>query len=129
MTDAMCVALCKEKKKNPKMTQHDAIKWVHNEYGIKVTQGTISNTLKRSAELLQRDIDDSNMEVKRHRLTKYTQVEQALYEWFITYQEQISMSGNLLKEKATYFLAQLYPDAESFQSQMVGLKGSKTAME
>jgi len=42
-------------------------------------------------------------------------MEIALYQWFLTYQEQVNMSGDLTKEKAAYFLAELYPGHGAFE--------------
>ncbi|XP_065874733.1 CENP-B homolog protein 2-like [Euphorbia lathyris] len=41
-------------------------------------------------------------------------MESALYEWFVSHQEHVNMSGELLKEKGNYFLKELYPTATSF---------------
>jgi hypothetical protein len=42
-------------------------------------------------------------------------METALYRWFLTYQDQVNMSGDLTKKKAVYFLAKLYPGHGAFE--------------
>ncbi|OAE21130.1 hypothetical protein AXG93_4441s1000 [Marchantia polymorpha subsp. ruderalis] len=42
-------------------------------------------------------------------------METALYKWFLTYQYQVNMSGDLIKEKTAYFLAELYPRYVAFE--------------
>ncbi|XP_042491031.1 CENP-B homolog protein 2-like isoform X2 [Macadamia integrifolia] len=56
MDVAVRIALCKKKADEPNLTQSDLLKWLQDVYNIKVTQSTISNTLKKSRELLDKDI-------------------------------------------------------------------------
>jgi hypothetical protein len=42
-------------------------------------------------------------------------METTLYQWFLTYQDQVNISGDLTKEKAASFLAELYPGHEAFE--------------
>ncbi|KAI1001194.1 hypothetical protein K3495_g7004 [Podosphaera aphanis] len=42
-------------------------------------------------------------------------MEEALNNWFLTRQEMVNMSGDLLKLKGGYFLKELYPDAGPFE--------------
>jgi hypothetical protein len=65
-------------------------------------------TLKRSTEILTKK-EDVNRTAKRQRTVKYPLMETALYQWFLTYQDQVNMLGDLTKEKVVYFLAELYP--------------------
>ncbi|GJX25097.1 CENP-B homolog protein 2-like protein [Tanacetum coccineum] len=52
MTDEIRRALCKHNKDNPSLTQKQLQEWVHSNYGLQVSQATISNTVKRSLEYL-----------------------------------------------------------------------------
>lgn len=38
-----------------------------------------------------------------------------MYQWFLTYQDQVNMSGDIIKEKTVYFLAELYPGYRAFE--------------
>ena len=102
MTDAIRQAMCQKKAENPKMTQGELAKWLETEHDIKITQATVSNTLKRTAESL--NSTGPNRNVRRHREVKYPVVEESLYEWFLLNQERINMSGDILKEKAANLL-------------------------
>jgi hypothetical protein len=71
-------------------------------------------TLKRSVEILAKK-EDVNRAAKRQQTMKYPPMERALYRWFLTYQDQVNMSGDLTKEKVVYFLAKLYPGHGAFE--------------
>jgi hypothetical protein len=107
MTNEVRIALCEHKKKHPSFTQVDLITWLQETHNISVSQGTISQTLKRSAEILAKK-EDVNRAARRQRIVKYPLMETALYRWFLTYQDQVNMSNDLTKEKVAYFLAELY---------------------
>ncbi len=114
MTNEVRIALCEHKKKHPSLTQADLITWLQETHNVSVSQGTISLTLKRSAEILAKK-EDVNRTAKRQRTVKYPLMETALYRWFLTYQDQVNMSGDLTKEKVAYFLAELYPGHGAFE--------------
>ncbi|RKF72065.1 hypothetical protein GcM3_099020, partial [Golovinomyces cichoracearum] len=83
----------------------------------KISQETVSNTLKRSKELLRgaEIAQGSNPNAKRHKAVTYSLMEETLNKWFLTRQEMVNMSGDLLKLKGGYFLKELYPDTSPFQ--------------
>ncbi len=114
MTNEVRIALCEHKKKHPLLTQADLITWLQEMHNVSVNQGTISLTLKRSVEILAKK-EDVNRVAKRQRIVKYPLMETALYRWFLTYQDQVNMSGDFTKEKAAYFLAELYPGHKAFE--------------
>jgi len=70
--------------------------------------------LKCSAEILAKK-EDVNCAAKRQRTVKYPLMETALYRWFLTYQDQVNMLGDLTKEKVAYFLVELYPGHRAFE--------------
>jgi hypothetical protein len=114
MTNEVRIALCEHKKKHPLLTQADLITWFQETHNVSVSQGTISLTLKRSVEILAKK-EDVNRAAKRQRTVKYPLMETVLYRWFLTYQDQINMSGDLTKEKVAYFLTELYPGHGAFE--------------
>jgi hypothetical protein len=114
MTNEVRIALCEHKKKHPSLTQTDLIMWFQETHNVSVSQGTISLTLKRSTEILAKK-EDVNRVAKRQRTVKYPLMETTLYRWFLTYQDQVNMSGDLTKEKVAYFLAELYPGNGAFE--------------
>ncbi len=114
MTNEVRIALCEHKKKHPSLTQADLITWLQEMHNVSVSQGTNSLTLKHSIEILAKK-EDVNRAAKRQQTVKYPLMETALYRWFLTYQDQVNMSSDLTKEKATYFLAELYPGHRAFE--------------
>ncbi len=63
MTDEVRIALCNHKKRNPTLSQVELQRWLKSEHNIDVSQPTISQTLKRSTELLERD-EDPNIQCR-----------------------------------------------------------------
>ncbi len=57
MTDEVHIVLCNNKKRNPTLSQAELQRWLKSEHNIDVSEPTISQTLKRSIELLRRDED------------------------------------------------------------------------
>ena len=84
MTDEIRRALCKHNKDNPSLTQKQLQEWVHSNYGLQVSQATISNTVKRSLEYLS--LAPERGDVKRHKPAKFPDLEKSLYEWILQYQ-------------------------------------------
>ncbi|GJR08664.1 CENP-B homolog protein 2-like protein [Tanacetum coccineum] len=90
MTDEIRRALCKHNKDNPSLTQKQLQEWVHSNYGLQVSQATISNTVKRSLEYLS--LAPERGDVKRHKPAKFPDLEKSLYEWILQYQEHVNMT-------------------------------------
>ncbi|GJT95862.1 CENP-B homolog protein 2-like protein [Tanacetum coccineum] len=107
MTDEIRRALCKHNKDNPSLTQKQLQEWVHSNYGLQVSQATISNTVKRSLEYLS--LAPERGDVKRHKPAKFPDLEKSLYEWILQYQEHVNMTGELIIEKAKKFMKDMYP--------------------
>ncbi len=85
MTDEVRIALCNHKKHNPTLSQTELQRWFKSEHNIDVSQPTISQTLKRSAELLRRD-EDPNIQSKRQQTVKFPVMEETLAEWILAKQ-------------------------------------------
>lgn len=51
--------------------------------------------------------------------------EYSSYQWFLTYQDQVNMSGDFIKEKIAYFLAELYSRYGVFDLSNGWLESSK----
>jgi len=64
MMDKVRVALCQDKRDNPQLSHKDQIKWLEDNHNIKVSQATISTTLKRSAEILTKSDNETNLNAK-----------------------------------------------------------------
>jgi hypothetical protein len=115
MMDKLRVALCQYKRNNPQLSQKDLIKWLEDNHSIKVSQATISTTLKRSAKILAKSDNETNLNAKRQRTIRYQEMESALVKWFQANQERANVNGELVRKCATKILDRLYPGHEPFE--------------
>ncbi len=115
MTDKVHVTFSQYKRDNPQLSQKDLIKWLEDNYSIKVSQATISTTLKRSAKILAKSDNETNLNAKRQWTVRYPEMESALVKWFRANQEQANVSGELVRESATKILDRLYLGHEPFE--------------
>jgi hypothetical protein len=90
------------------------IKWLEDTHQLKVSQATVSGTLKRSAKLLAK-ATTSNLNSKRQKTVKFPIMEAALTEWFLVNQEHVNLSGDLIRENAMKIIDHLYPDHPPFE--------------
>ena len=96
---------------------------------MKVSQGTISNTLKRSNDYLSTEIEKGRAEIKRHKPAKYPDMEKVVYEWFLQLQERVNITGELILLKARDTMKLVYPhDDSDFNFSMDGLGNSSIDM-
>ncbi len=114
MTNKVRIALCNHKKRNPTLSQAELQRWLKSEHNIDVSQPTISQTVKRSTELLRRD-EDPNIQSKRQRTVKFPTMEETLTEWILANQERIPIFGDFIKENAAKILDRLHPGHELFE--------------
>jgi hypothetical protein len=115
MTDKVRVALSQYKRDNPQLSQKDLIKWLEDNHNIKVSQATISTTLKWPAEILAKSNNETNFNAKRQWTVRYSEMESVLVKWFRANQERANVSGELVRESATKILDRLYPGHEPFE--------------
>jgi hypothetical protein len=82
MMDEVRIALCNHKKRNPTLSQAELQCWFKSKHNIDVSQLTISQTLKRSAELLRLD-EDPNIQSKCQRIVKFPMMEETFAKWIL----------------------------------------------
>ncbi|XP_010419288.1 PREDICTED: CENP-B homolog protein 2-like [Camelina sativa] len=111
MTDQIRKELCEYKRDHTKCTQKELQLWIQEKFQIQVSQGTISNTLKRSDEYLSTNLE-SRKDIKRHKPAKYPEMEKVLFEWFLQYQDRVNMTGELILEKAKVTMKLVYPEQD-----------------
>ncbi len=90
------------------------IKWLEDTHQLKVSQATVSSTLKRSAELLAK-ATTSNLSSKHQKMVKFPVMEAALVEWFLANQEHVNLSGDLIRESTMKIIDRLYLDHPPFE--------------
>lgn len=106
LTDEMRRALCKYTGEHASSGKYDLQQWIQQNFQVSISQLTISNTLKKSAEYLSGEMKNSN--VKRHKSAKYLELEKTLYEWFLQYQEKVNMTREMIQTKAKVFFQKTY---------------------
>jgi hypothetical protein len=109
------IALCQYKRDNLQLSQKDLIKWLEDNHSIKVSQATISTTLKWSAEIITKSDNETNLNAKRQWTVRYPEMESTLVKWSRANQERANVSGELVRESATKILDRLYPRHEPFE--------------
>jgi hypothetical protein len=82
MTDEVHLTFVRYKKDHPGATHKELIKWLEDTHQLKVSQATMSGTLKRSARLLAK-ATTSNLSSKRQKTVKFPVMEAAFAEWFL----------------------------------------------
>ena len=112
LTDSVRRAICEYKRDNPSVGQVKIVNWLVATHGLTITQATVSNTLKRSEEIL-RDERTEKSSTKLRRKVTYPLVEQALVVWIRAHEGLIAMSGDVLMEKAKRYFQELYPNERS----------------
>ncbi len=112
--DEVRIALCNHKKCNPTLSQAELQRWLKSEHNIDVSQPTISQTLKRSTELVRRD-EDPNIQSKCQRIVKFPAMEETLAKWILVNQERILVSGDFIKENTTKISDRLHLVHELFE--------------
>jgi hypothetical protein len=115
MTNKVRVVLCQYKRDNPQLSQKNMIKWLKDNHITKVSQATISTTLKQSAEIFAKFDNETNLNAKRQRTFRYPKMESALVKWFRANQERANVSGELVRESVMKILDWLYPRHEPFK--------------
>jgi len=90
---------------------------------LKVSQGTISNTLKRSDDYLSAEIKKERVEIKRYKPAKYPDMEKVVYEWFLQHQERVNITRELILQKARDIMKLMYPHDDSDFNFSIGWLG------
>ena len=111
LTDSLRRVICEYKRDNPSVGQVNIVNWLVATHGLTITQATVSNTLRRS-EVILRDVRTANSSTKLHRKVTYPLVEQALLVWIRAHEGLVSMSGEVLMEKAKQYFQELYPNMQ-----------------
>ena len=102
------LALCIHASANPKLTQTELKAWLKEEHGCEVSQGTISVTLKKG----QAEFPASMGSIKRQRAGTWPDVERALFDWILQYQQTVAITGDMVKLKAGIYFQKMHPDNE-----------------
>ena len=100
--------LCLHQQANPSINQQALAQWAKEKFQLQnaPSQGAISNILSKRREL--DSLTDVQLETKRSRAVANPQLDQALANWVLQCEgRHISLSGDLIKEKASCFARNL----------------------
>ncbi|CAD6974753.1 unnamed protein product [Tilletia controversa] len=103
--DNLRYLLCVHHEENPGMSQGALRDWVEREHKINITQATVSNTLKKGKSAFP-----PSSSQKRQREALWPDVEKALYEWILAYQNTVALTGDMVKTKAAVFYKRMHSD-------------------
>ena len=117
VTVAQRRAIRQQAKKNPAWSQKDLQQWFNTQYERTIAQPTVSEALSTKYKHLDNNPGFPNDEYKqRDRGAQWSELEKALFEWYIEYEFSASapITGDLLKATATNFWRRLpkYRDME-----------------
>jgi len=104
ITVAQRLALRRYAQKHPQLNQTALVTWFEKEFDHRLSQGTVSESLsKRFSHLDTTTISTNNttLEKTKARSPQWPQLEAALFEWHRRAEQEIPISGELIKEVAT----------------------------
>ena len=81
------------------------VEWIKARWNVTVHKSTVSRILKDSHKRLNEDITNPNS--KRHKSVKFSELEQALMEFILTYQHRTILSDAIIIDKAKLFAERL----------------------
>ncbi|GEQ70928.1 hypothetical protein JCM33374_g4609 [Metschnikowia sp. JCM 33374] len=101
-------------RENQDIRQSELREWFEMEFGQKISQSSISESLSSKFSSLDNTEDVRQPESKRRRVSQYPELEEALYKWLKESQTQPLglLSDSKLREHAVRIWGQLYPEKE-----------------
>lgn len=97
LSDSQKYELCLYARDN-KLTRKEYINWIEQKWGLRVNESTITRIMQRSDEILNTEI--SNPKAKRHKPVTIPELELALKEFILIYQDKTILSDAIIIEKA-----------------------------
>ena len=111
-TESERLQLLAYSKAHSKATQHELSQWFSNKFKKQINQSTVSRMLKRFRDDVPPPEVITNHTIKRTRQVQYPELDTVLYDWFLCFERQVPMSGELIKQKAVFVFKALYPEEE-----------------
>ena len=108
---------------NSSMTHEMVAAWESRTFNIKVNRDTIGRNLKQISNIAT---DNPTSDKKRLKTVKFLQLDEALHERFLRYQEKTIINDSLIKEKAKQFATELEIGDEAFTASNGWLQSFKS---
>ena len=89
---------CLYARQNNKLTRKEYVNWIEKQWKIRVDDSTITRILKKSEEILNAELTQPN--AKHHKSVTVPQLELALKEFVLVYQDTAILTDAILTEKA-----------------------------
>src|SRR5438132_11842795 len=86
-------------------TRTEHVNWIENKWKVRVSESTVSRILQKKEEWLSNEINTPK--AKRHRSVTYPQLEQALKEFVLIRQHQVTLNDAMLIEHAKLLASKL----------------------
>jgi transposase len=83
---------------NTNLTRKEYVDWIEQKWGIRVVETTITRILQKREEILNTEL--TNPDAKRHKNLTVPELELALKEFILIYQNRVILSDAILVEKA-----------------------------
>lgn len=114
-TNAERAALRAEHALRPLLSQKDLCVWFEGVYKKPIRQATVCVVLSKRFEYLDSLEALNRVErVQKNRSVRCVEFDRALYDWFVRAEDTVSLTGDLVKEKASV-LWDLLPQTEGIQ--------------
>ena len=98
-----------QKQLYPNTTQKELREWFKAKYDHTLSSGLISDILSAKYNYLDTGSLPSR-DPKRQRRENWPELERALFAWIVRVEEQIPISGEIIRQKAQFFWKKIYPE-------------------
>lgn len=110
ITNSQRAALRRHARDHPRLRQAQLAAWYETEYGHKLSQGTISESLSNRFTELDNDITNpAQLDRQKARSEAWPELELALFEWYWRTKDNSPITNALLRTKAEWFWRRLAP--------------------
>jgi hypothetical protein len=98
LSDSQKRELCLYARSQSKMTRKEYVDWIEKQWAVRVDESTVTRILQKSEDILNTEVIRPN--AKRHKSVTVPELELALKEFILTYQDKAILSEAILIEKA-----------------------------
>lgn len=98
LSDSQKYEICLYAQNNNTKTRKEYVNWIEQKWNVRVNESTITRILQKSEKILNTEITNPN--AKRHKSVVVPELELALKEFILIYQDKAILSEAMLIEKA-----------------------------
>lgn len=108
LSDSQKREFCLYARSHSKLTRKEYVDWIEKQWAVRVDESTVTRILQKSEDILNTEVIRPN--AKRHKPVTVPELELALKEFILTYQNKAILSEAILIEKAKQLAVGLDPD-------------------